>query len=206
MIGGAVIALSSCTLYEETRITQNRVQVQQEVFSDMIPLQQMNENTIAGLVKHYDRYGDGVVDLSITYDPSSRSFTAMQAGSEMARIVDRLRKNGVNNVNGAILPVQDQDEPMAVISFTSYTAHAPKGCENQMAGYHDTDIDIDPDYVLGCSIETTIARQISRPKDLLGNADSGRTTDGRRASNIVDRYRTGAPNEPLEGQSASGDD
>ena len=66
------------------------------------------------------------------------------------------------------------------------------------------DVYVDEDYKLGCTIETVFSRQIARPKDLKGRPNTDPTSSGRRASNVVEDYRTGVPNEPMGGESASG--
>jgi len=61
------------------------------------------------------------------------------------------------------------------------------------------------DYKIGCTVNTMIAKQVSRPGDLMGTVNSDLSTDGREAANIVAVKRTGAQNEPLQGEQASGD-
>ena len=55
-------------------------------------------------------------------------------------------------------------------------------------------------------IETMIAKQVARPKDLLGQENTDTYTEGRSAANIVEGYRYGAKNEKLDGESASNAD
>lgn len=199
----AVMALSACDLYEEGHLTPNRVQVEEEKFMEKIPVAEFNDATTAGLATHYRRHGDGPIDLSVVYDPSSRTSTAMSASTHASRLVSAFRKQGISNVNANILPVNGHgDEAVALVSYTSYNAMAPKDC-TVMSGVDSTDIRIDEEYKLGCTVETVFAKQIARPKDLKGQG-SDRTTDGRRSNNVVERYRTGVPNEPLEGESSSG--
>ncbi|GJL85052.1 MAG: hypothetical protein DHS20C02_08270 [Micavibrio sp.] len=199
----ASASLSACNLYEEGHITENRVQVIEERFVEEVSLEEATPGYISGLARHYEKHGDGTVDLSVTYDPHSRSNTAMNASQSAAGLVKNLRKEGVRNVNADILPLQGYgDESMVVVSYMSYRAEAPKDC-GRLSGFEDTDISHDKDYRMGCTVETMFAKQISRPKDLLGVGRVDPTTDGRRAGNIGDLYRSGARNEPLEGETAS---
>ena len=200
------IALSGCSrkLYEEGSITENRVQVEQQKFSEQMTVSEFDEDFAASLGHYYSYHGEGTVDFSVLYDPKSRSNTAMHASQEASRIASLMRKNGIQDVKANILPVNDLgSEANVMLSFTSYTASAPKDC-GVMPGFADRDVSRDDDYMLGCTVETVFARQVARPKDLAGNDNAGDTTDGRRAANIGEIYRTGAPNQPLEGQSASG--
>ncbi len=205
LLGVAIPFLGGCfSMYSEGNLSDNRVQVKQERFFEQMDAGQADGAYIANLGKYYMRHGDGVIDLSVTYTPKSNEATAMLAGNEVSRLVEAMRKNGMRDVNANILPVQGYNAPQVIISFASYVAQAPKDCD-VMPGIDHTNIYSDPDYKLGCSMETVFARQVSRPKDLKGQSQSEATSDGRRASNTVELYRTGIPNEALGGESSSGD-
>ncbi len=202
LVLAAFAALPGC-LYQEGTITENRVQVKEERFVQKIPLKEASGEYLAGLAKHYEKHGDGPVALSVTYDPRSRTNTAMHASQEAAHLVRTLRDEGVRNIKADILPVKEQgDGAVMIVSYMSYTAHAPKDC-GVMPGINDTDISSDEEYRMGCTLETMFARQVSRPKDLLGQGRVDPTSDGRRASNMGEMYRGGLGNESLEGESAS---
>lgn len=205
ILAAGVLFVGACEsiVHEPTHINQNRLQVQEEEFFEDIAISDLDDGYIMALSKHYSRHGDGGVDLTVTYDPRSKASTAMHASNEIARISEGLRKNGVAHVETNIMPVKGQgSEARALISYNSYSALAPQDC-NLMPGLRDLNVDNDKDYNLGCSVETVFARQIARPKDLQGRAQNDPTSDGRRASNVVELYRTGAFNEPLEGETAS---
>lgn len=211
-LAGALLAVSlasGCSMHEETKLTQNRVQVKQEHFTEEIPTRLLDQTVLAGLAARYERHGDGPVQISVTYDPGSRTNTAMKAGDEAGRIARTLKAEGLRaDIRPEILPVRDQGEDsMTLISYASYDALAPKDCETLLAGYNPgTKVEAEEAYKLGCTIDTLFARQLARPKDLMGQGQDSRTSEGRRAANIGDFYRSGQPNEPLKGQSASGDD
>lgn len=196
--------VGACGLSAPDHFTESRVQVQQDRLSAALPVSQFDEAKVAEMASHFAKSGEGPVELTVTYDPYSRKATAMNARNEARRIAALLRKNGVEDIKADILPVMDSgDEMKAMFSYTYYSALPPEDCE-MMPGVTGRAINAQEDYKLGCTVDTLFARQIARPKDLAGQgvqADS--VTDGRRASNIVDRYRTGAPNEPLDGETAS---
>lgn len=196
--------LAGCGLSAPDHFTESRVQVQQEKLSAALPVSQFDEAKVAEMAKHFAKSGEGPVELTVTYDPYSRKATAMNARNEARRISALLRKNGVEDIRADILPVVDSgDEMNAMFSYTYYSALPPADCE-MLPGVTSRTVDAEADYELGCTVDTLFARQVARPKDLAGQgvqADS--VTDGRRASNIVDRYRTGTPNEALDGETAS---
>lgn len=197
----AAISLQACSksLYTEGTITQNRIQVQEHHHSEHMKLGEVSDSYLESLARHYDKYGDGPLRFSLLYNTKTGS--AMKASARAAEISTQLRQNGVPLVQGDILPVQGECSVM--ISYEYYTAHGPKDC-TMMAGYADRDIGGQRDYSLGCTVETLIAQQVARPKDLLGQESRDPITDGRTAANIVNASRTGALNKPLRGQTASG--
>lgn len=207
--GFTLSALGGCEaiVHSETKLTNNRVQVEESKLFEDIPVTELDDAYIAALSKHYSRYGDGGVDLSITYDPHSKTNSAMKASDTLARVSKTFERNGVDLASANILPVQGSSNvARALISYQSYNAAAPVDCENLMPGMEHRNIEAEEDYKLGCTVETVFARQIARPKDLQGQAQESLTSDGRRASNIVDGYRTGIPNESLEGESSTGEE
>jgi len=199
----ALAMMMTGCLSEPTSLNQNRLQVKEEVFSDTVQADSLSGSAVQGLAKHYTKHGSGPLELTVTYDPKSRSTGAMHAGDEVARIVRELNRAGVSDVDASILPVHGSKSVNAMVSYASYQALAPKDC-GAISGYDDLDVNVDEDYKLGCTTEALFARQVARPKDLKGQAVSDSTIDGRRVSNSIEVYRTGVPNEPLGGESASG--
>jgi len=196
------MVLTGCKMNEPTTLSENRIQVEEETFTDSVPVSQLNQAALNGLARHYRKHGDGPLELTVTYDPKSKTGNAMHASDEAARIAKEMRTAGIRSVAAGILPVNGVGEMNAMISYTSYNALAPKDCDT-MPGYGGTEVKPDGDYKLGCTFDTVFARQIARPKDLKGQANTDMTTDGRRSANTVEVYRTGIPNEPLDGQSAT---
>ncbi len=197
------MVLTGCKLNEPSTLSQNRIQVEEEKFTDSVPVAKLNTAAVSGLARHYTKHGDGPLGLTVTYDPKSKTRSAMHASDEVARIVKELRLAGVSNVDSSILPVNGMSGEMnALISYMSYNALAPKDC-GTIAGFGGSKVDPDESYKLGCTFDTVFARQIARPKDLKGQSNTDRTTDGRRSGNVIDVYRSGIPNEPLDGESAT---
>jgi pilus assembly protein CpaD len=199
----SVVALSACEMYSESIVSDRRLQVREETLSEQIPTARLDKDSIAGLAHKYAKSGKGPVNLTVTYDPESRTNTAMRASNEAARISRVIKKEGAREVTTAILPVREQGtESVTILSYSSYQAFAPKNC-GTMPGVDSAVLEHDPDYKLGCTVESVFAKQVANPSDLLGDARSSASSDGRVGSNVVDIYRTGAPNKPLKGQEAS---
>ena len=198
--------LPACDLYEESWTTKERIQVSQERFYESFVVTEFDNALMSHLARTYSRHGGGPMKVSVTYDPASRNYTALSAGNEMARISKSLRAQGVRDLDIGLMPATTY-AGQVIVSYESYTAEAPKNC-GTMPGLKSSDdvgtsLESGEEYGLGCTIETLMARQISRPKDLLGQGQTETTVDGRRVVNSVEVYRDGIPNEPLEGETAT---
>ncbi|MCB9965487.1 MAG: hypothetical protein H6855_05350 [Rhodospirillales bacterium] len=205
-LGLLCLGLAGCSQDHPGNMSLKRVEVHQAQFTDEIGETELTADKISRIASHYERYG-GTTPLSLTvqYDPTSPSNTAMNASQQAARIAGKLRKAGVQDVKTEILPVRDLgEEAHILVAYDEFSAVAPD-C-GQMPGMDNTKTDWKAveEYGFGCSIETTISKQIARPRDLLGHEDGFSTDyDGRRVTNIIENHRSGVPNEPLNGQTAS---
>lgn len=200
----ASVFMGGCSLSTPDHFSTGRLGVEERELSETVLVSQFDEKRVAEMAAHFAKSGEGPVELTVTYDPRSSKATAMHAHEEAKRIAYLLKKNGVEDVRADILPVMDSgDEMKAMFSYSYYLALPPEGCET-MPGVDGRAIDAQEDYKLGCTVDTLLVRQIARPRDLKGRSvEKDSVTDGRRAANIVDRYRSGVPNEPLEGGNAS---
>jgi len=214
--GFAVLALSFTSLtgcnggidlYVEDTVTHQKIQVQEDVFTQDVLLSEVSDDYLAGLAHHYLKHGgDAALEAVITYDPRSYRNTAMHATGHAADVVASLRDHGVFNAKGSILPVKDQgDVAHLLVRYDMYVARVANDCDVPMPGMNGTTVHDEKDYKLGCGIQGQIVRQIARPSDLLGRGAQGGAIDGRGPVNVLDTYRSGAENEPLGGESASGE-
>ena len=203
LVSGLFLQGCEKIVYEPTHLSQSKLQIQEEAFHDNVSIDAMDADYIAALARHYNKQGNGGVELSVTYDPASKSNTAMHANNHVVRISEAFRKNGVSNVDAMILPVKGQgDIGRVLVSYDAYGLKASDDC-TMMGGYEGNDVDPDEDYKYGCTRNDAFAKQIARPTDLMRDNGKIKTSDGRRSANIVDLYRSGVPNEPLDGESAS---
>ncbi len=211
MICVAAFALGGCKkniMYEPSAIQSAPMQVQEGMMRENISLDDVDDQLLRGLAQHHSRHGGSAMDITVTYDPKSEYSTAMSASTRASEIADYLRESGVDHVKIGVLPIKAQgNNGRMIVSYKTYDAMAPKDCDgHMMPGIDNQEVSPQKDYKMGCSIKTQMARQVSRPSDLMGRGNTDLKTDGRSATNIVDAYRTGAPNEALDGESASGEE
>jgi type IV pilus biogenesis protein CpaD/CtpE len=202
----ALFVLGGCEIdmYHETYLSENKIQVEKSVYNEQRLASEVDEPFLDGVARAYDKRGVGPMELTVSYDPASRSNTAMKATATAKSLAAVLNRYGVRNQNVSVMPVQKQgSESIVFISFDSYGALPPKDC-SMIAGMETRMVDSDPDYKLGCSINTVMTKQLARPKDIAGQGSQDHFTDGRRSTRIVEIYRQGSKDDPLQGESSSG--
>ncbi len=201
----AATGLSACSLDEPSNVNTSRVEVHSREHAYKIPLDKVNQEEIEKIANHYYRFSNGPARVTVTYDPVSQGGSAMKSSFEAARIAKELRKAGVVEIQTDILPVSGEAAPQVLVTYEEISAHKPENC-GTLPGADGPVADTGKldGYKFGCSIETNFAKQIQRPRDLLGQKP-GALTDGRRAVNINSPYHSGVPNNPLKGEQASSD-
>lgn len=204
----ALLLLSACNgLDTPSQVNAEPVNIEAGQFAQQIPLSELNDAGIKALQKDYQRYGNGAAEVTVMYDPHSRTNTAMKASSAAAQLSDAMRKNGFPDVQVGIMPVRATgDVGKALVTYNTVTAHAPSGCSDMPAFGPNHNVGDTRDYKFGCKVESLLAKQVARPSDLLGRGGLDSAADGRRATNVLGDYRSGKMNEDLGGYSASGND
>lgn len=193
----ALVMLAACTQTTSSMMNTSRVQLAQETLIDQIALKDINENSLENLATQYHKYGSGPLDLTMTFDPKAKGFTAMQAVKAVKHVESVLRKKGIQNLMTQTMAV-NETSPALLVTFDTVTAMAPDDCQ-QMPGMESNETSrFIGDYKFGCGVETLFAKQIARPADLNGNAELD-TRDARREAIITEAHSSGDPKPRLEG-------
>jgi len=126
----AACTLSACTQTTPSMMNNERVQVSRESLVEQIPLAHLNKNTIATIANEYNKHGTGVMDLTMTFDPAAKDFTAMNAVNTVKQIKKDLKVSGVHNLTAQTLAVPG-GQPSLMVSFDSiivddYTSAQPR--------------------------------------------------------------------------------
>ena len=196
----SALTLGACSKIDmPTTVTSNPIQLVEKDHSERYLVSELIDQDYDQMAAHYVRYGSSQAEIVVSYDPYSKSNTAMKATDALYRIQQALSERGVKDVKGRILAVdRSGDRSEMVISYNSVTAEGPEDCD-MMPGYTESHAEINLDYKLGCSVNTMIARQVAHPEDLGGRRVEKTDGDGRRAGAVVEPYRNGTPNGQLQG-------
>ncbi|PZO87215.1 MAG: hypothetical protein DI626_04515 [Micavibrio aeruginosavorus] len=198
VLAGASVMLGACARQSTPSMMNTSMpRVVEQTSMQQVPVSKISDGYLAQLADDYGRYGSGAVTLALAYDPSSKTYGAMDAFNDLASIKERLRKAGLKNARAETVKMAGT-EPTLFISYDSQTAMAPAGCRS-MPGFDDglTTAEIG-NYKFGCSVDSMIAQQIYRPADLRGNAGS-EPLDGRKAANVAEYNRRVDP-ERIQGE------
>ena len=169
----------------------------------------LNTAQIEHIASEFKRYGGDVLSLTVSYDQKAQTsqYSASQAMQKAGEVAASLRKDFyIKNVEASILPAANTT-PTLFVAYKRFEAHAPEGCgvAPGLDGLGTNTEDKIKDYELGCSLNTLIAKQTYRPKDLLGKDYT--VDDSEATRSITGLYGTGyydgTPNEPLNGEKAS---
>jgi len=208
----ALAFLSGCSVQSETWVSKaGRVEVKEDHFTDTFETAKMNKGMIHAVGDYYNRFGNGPMNIVVSFDPQSKTNTLPLAEKSLGAIRGGLSKVGVSDINGTVSAMQGSgDISTTLISFPAMTASAPKGC-GLMPGYEDVSADIPnetsikPPYGYGCTVESLLAKQVSKPSDLLGKQGFETNGDGRRAERVLSGrgYYSDKEASKLEGETAS---
>ena len=117
----ALALLGGCSIYEDGHITQEKIQVRQERYTEQIPVEEFDKNAIKAMSNYYNRYGSGPMGVSVTYSPRSTRYTAMDATTSAAEFVGMFRENGISAVTPTILTSLQQPKQV-IVTFETYKA------------------------------------------------------------------------------------
>ena len=207
----ATLLLTGCSVESQSWVNQNRVEIHEDQFTDTFETVKINDATLHAIGDYYYRYGNGDMNVVVTYDPQSKSNTKSRAQSSLAYIESGLLKNGVSRSHSALSPMRGSgDVSTTLINFPALTAASPEGC-GMMPGYENPAADIpnntniDAPYKYGCSVESLLAKQVARPSDLLGKQGFETNADGRRQERVLSTrgYYGDKSNVKLDGENAS---
>jgi len=193
----ALFGTSACTQTTPSMMNSQPMTVSEEALIDQIPLRNINESSLNAMADYYLKNSSGPLDLTLTYDPNSKSFGPNSARHELGHIVSKLKSKGVRNISSTVMAAPNMD-PFLIVTYSSAVANAPSDC-GETPGLNDYQTGrFLGEYKFGCGVESMFAKQISDPNDLYGRSGLG-PRDARRDANVIEGYSSGAEAPPLQG-------
>jgi pilus biogenesis lipoprotein CpaD len=147
----------------------------------------------------YNRNGRGRMDVVVSYiraNPAAR----VKAQQQGVKIAQTFAAKGVRNLKVNLVYVNTKNHAeQAVVSYMAVTALPGRNC-TRMPGYQGTEtLNNAAQYSFGCETQMAVSKMVVTPEDLLGR---GGTPDdeSRRHGTIVEKFKSGTQNGPLQGQ------
>lgn len=188
---------TACTQYTPTMMNTAPAELSHQTVMEQVPLNEVNEGMIATLANHYENNKNGPLDLTLTFDPKSKSFTAMQAVNHLKSVRTMLQEKGVRDITMQTMAVEGTS-PTLIVNYDVLVAYQPADCTDMPGLTDNTTTRFLDEYKFGCGVESMLAKQIARPSDLQGNGTLA-TRGAERDATVVDEYKAGIPRTPLEG-------
>jgi pilus assembly protein CpaD len=207
----AALTLTGCTsdYFTPTHQSDRKIEVSESQYETSYNLSTLNAAQLEMIAADFRRYGGDILSITVSYDQKAQTsqYTASQAMQKAGEIATTLRNDlYIKHVDASILPASGT-APKLFVAYKRFEAHAPAGCgvAPGIDGLGTDTEDRIKDYELGCSLNTLIAKQTYRPKDLLGKDYEVNDSEAKRRVNSLysTGYYDGAPNEALNGETAS---
>lgn len=205
----STLTLSGCELYDpvvETQLYPVQMRLQQDISSQTFSVdQEIDEDALQHIVERYNKAGEGPVTLTLRFKEGDAA-QARKAAAKGAEYKKLLKKMDIKHTTVSMQPMPQfrQAAPEITLSYHAWQASRPVGCNpGRIPGYYGAE-GAEPmsKYKMGCETETYLSRMVSNPKDLKGTSGTGHG-ESRREGPLLENYKTGVPNEPLEGFQAS---
>ncbi len=200
----AATMLTACEMTSPSRMSLSPIMIEHQRRAALIPLDDFDAAAARGVADHYDRYGEGPVDVTVLYGAGLPSY---RADAESRRIARLLENAGLSGVNVTSLPVNDYTKTgQVMIDYTMLTAKAPAECGahpgDGREGINKEEAGLFEDYRFGCGVDKYMAAQVKRPRDLMGDTDIGTASVDHASARLQD-YRQGRDFKELKGLNAS---
>lgn len=200
----ALTLLAACEMTAPSHINASPIRVTAQTYSETMPATAFTPETAKLIGKDFRMQGQGPVDVTVVYGLNGTDKKAM---SDARRIGALLEQQGVGPVTLSTLPVNEKGRGYdLMLTFKRVKAHPPADCgghpADDRAQISGNDNGRFESYRYGCGIDSYVAQQVARPRDLLGS-DQMDSPDGSHYGNILKDYRDGKPAKDLKGQTAS---
>jgi pilus biogenesis lipoprotein CpaD len=194
-----VLLLSACSMATPSQVRTGEIRIEDRMKTVNIDPSTLTADQAGMIAEDYQRNGRGKMAVVVSYvraNPAAR----IKAEQQSVKIAQVFAAKGVRNMKVNMVAVNTVNHAeQAVVSYMAVTALPPRNC-TRMPGYNGSDtLDNAMDYSFGCETQTLVSKMIVNPEDLMGR-DGTPDGESRRHGTIVERYKSGTRNTPLEGQ------
>lgn len=193
------VLVSACNMTTPSQVKTGAMRVEDQMKTVSIDPASFTADQANVIADDYIRNGRGKMAVVVSYiraNPAARARAQVQG----AKIAQVFNQKGVKDLKVNIVSVNSANHAQqAVVSYTAVTAQAAADC-TRMTGYKGADtLDQASAYNFGCETQMAVSKMIVNPEDLMGRAGTP-DDESRRTGVIVEKYKSGTPNGPLQGQ------
>lgn len=198
----SALLLAACDVTTPSQVRTGQIRVTERVKTTSLEARHVDTAVVRAAAEDWRQNGKGNVMLVAAY-LSGNPMNEMAVKKVGAAYKQAFAENGVGAVQVDYVPVTDPAQTEYVIlSYTATMALPPTECR-RMTGYKGADSLQDVEgYKFGCETKSALSRMIANPDDLLGR-EGAAEDDARRQGGVVEKYKTGEPNDKLDGINAS---
>lgn len=194
-----VLLLSACSMATPSQVKTGAIRIEDQMKTVNIDPASLTADQAGIIAEDYHRNGKGKMAVVVSYaraNPAAR----LKAEQQGAKIAQAFAAKGVKNLKVNMVAVNTKNyAEQAVVSYMAVTAQPGSNC-TRMPGYNGSDtLDTGSEYAFGCEMQMALSKMIVDPEDLLGR-DGTPSGESRRHGTVVEKYKSGTQNGPLQGQ------
>ncbi len=202
LVATSVLLLTACDMSLPSQVNVRQIQVKETMRAEKLDAFHMDPARVNIIADHYLRNGRGPMRMTMAYQ-AGEPLKEIEMQKQARLYQKAFEQKGVSNIVVDYVPMADAAYVgTAVVSYPALTALPPKDC-GRLTGYQGVgNLDDMKQYKVGCDTQAAMSRMIARPADLMGTAGTP-DGDSRRQGGVVEKYKTGEPNERIDGINAS---
>jgi type IV pilus biogenesis protein CpaD/CtpE len=192
--------LSACDMTTPSQVKTGEMQLVDAMKTVDLDPTRVNVEQVNIIAGDYGRNSEGPMRHVLTYRPGN-PLNKVAAESQGRKYAENFAKYGVKRLEVSYVESGDVNAK-AVLSYMALKALPPRNCVSSSSLAGADTLENTENYGMGCTMQISQSQMISRPGDLMGTSGNP-DEEAKRMGVIVDKYRSGVSNPPLQGLNAS---
>lgn len=198
----ASVLLAGCDVTMPSQVRTGDLRLTEEVKTQTMSAAHVDRERVDMIADDYAHTGRSDMAIVVSY-LKGHPRNEVEAEARGRALKKAFTDAGVKRLRVDYAPVTDDAYAgQALVTYTAVAARPPEDCTS-ITGHNGADtLERMHKYQIGCANKEYLSKMIVNPEDLLGRSGVP-DGDSRRQGTIVEKYKSGTPNEKLEGMNAS---
>lgn len=198
----ASVLLAGCDVTMPSQVRTTDLRLTEEVKTQTMSAAHVDRERVDMIADDYAHTGRSDMAIVVSY-LKGHPRNEVEAEARGRALQKAFTDAGVKRLRVDYAPVTDDAYAgQALVTYTAVAARPPEDCTS-ITGHNGADtLERMHKYQIGCANKEYLSKMIVNPEDLLGRSGVP-DGDSRRQGTIVEKYKSGTPNEKLEGMNAS---